>query len=326
MHCKNPVQQLAASLIFLSTMVFAGLPTRLAAQPSVVDATSGFLVPAPKLKYSSTSFKGRSIRTAEGLKAVEGTLKVAGATRRYVVLRRNTLRTSPGAPVMLLLHPRNTTPEAMANLSNVVDYVAAQGFWAVMPQALNGSWQDVPSDGNQDVQFIVKLIDRLVAQGADRNRIYAAGYSSGGFFASRLACELPDRIAAFGIVAASAQPELVRSCTPSVQRPRILIGGTDDSVSPYYGSDGTLGFFQKSSVDQACSGMVSTLLPNRARDGTTVQLDENTGCMGEVLRLYTVNRGGHAWPGGGAGSAGVTSRDINATGLIWDMARDFSLN
>jgi polyhydroxybutyrate depolymerase len=60
--------------------------------------------------------------------------------------------------------------------------------------------------------------------------------------------------------------------------------------------------------------------PDRVRDGTRVRLTAYAGCRdGRAVELYTVQGGGHTWPGGPpvGRSVGRVSREIDATALIW---------
>ena len=289
---------------------------------STVDATNGFLVPQPVLAYTYPKIGSTYVRSAKGVSTYAATLTVGGASRRYIVMRPDPA--PAGAPVMLMLHPKDTSPEIMANLTVAVDYVATQGFWAVFPQAAAGSWQETTAAGTTDVAFIRALLDALKAQGTDSKRVYATGYSSGGLFASRLACEMPDRIAAFGMVSGSTRYETLVSCAPSVQRPKQFYLGTQDPLQLY---DSGKAVVQEWSRKQKCTGIVSNSLPDKAtNDSTTVQRDDYTGCTGSVLQMFTIYGGGHAWPGGLTGATAVTTQDISATGLFWNMAKAFRLN
>src|SRR6202007_363158 len=125
----------------------------------------------------------------------------------------------------------DTSAVQMANLSKVTNFVATQGFWVVLPTALNGQWHNDPaSTPAHDVAFSPALIDTLAAQGGDATRVYAAGYSSGGFMSERLACELSGKIAAFGIDAATVLANAPTYCKPAVQRPKLYMLGTADPV------------------------------------------------------------------------------------------------
>lgn len=69
----------------------------------------------------------------------------------------------------------------------------------------------------------------------------------------------------------------------------------------------------------------TTRLPHlNAGDSTSVLIDRYPGCRdGVEVVLYTVNEGGHTWPGGlqymSEKMIGKTSRDFNATEVIWEF-------
>lgn len=298
-----------------------------------IDPVDGYLTTDTPIETSSVSDGFGVIRVAAGTSATSMSLAVGGVRRRYVVMRP--IASSGNAPVLLLLHPSLTSPEAMANLTRVSEYVLTQGFWAVLPEALGGSWQDDPSGlGDQDVPFISALIDKLVADGGvDASRFYAAGFSSGGFMTERLACDLSDKIAAFGIVSAALRSSQAAVCFPAKQRAKVYFLGTADLIVPYNGLFGqfdngvrsaasTLDFW---TAQQQCNGdVLTTAIPDSERDATTVELQERTRCTaGTRQQLYTLTGGGHAWPGGESTIFGVTSQDIAATGLIWRFVNGY---
>ena len=291
-----------------------------------IDPLSGVLTINPPLSVSWTVINSIPVRTPDGTTAYAANLTVGMQTRRYVVIRPNPKPVS--APLLMILHPRDTTPELTANFTYVADFVATQGIWAVMPEAVGGAWKGETLQGTDDMLFVGALLDALIADGVDADRITVAGYSSGGVMAQRLACEMADRIAAFGIVAAMMPFSQYLSCAPSQPRPKTYILGTDDPLVPY---DGTAGLGSAASQmdywsqQQGCSGVVSLPLPDIADDDTTVQRDEYTGCTnGRGLRLYTVQNGEHTWPGGDTDFTGRTSHDMSATGAIWSYARGFT--
>lgn len=114
---------------------------------------------------------------------------------------------------------------------------------AVYPEPTVGldsalSWQGAPySSGVNDIQFVSAILDKVQGQLCiERTRIYAAGLSNGGGMVSLLSCQLPDRFAAYGIVAgAMYYPD--GGCAPPRPTPLINIHGDGDPIVPYNGSE-----------------------------------------------------------------------------------------
>ena len=75
----------------------------------------------------------------------------------------------------------------------------------------------------------------------DADRVYASGFSNGGFMIYSLACYLSDKVAAFGPVALMYTEEL-DNCTPDRPLPIIHIHGENDSAIPIEGSSYAVGF------------------------------------------------------------------------------------
>ncbi len=305
----------------------ARTPAATAAVSGVVDPVSGHLSVSGSLRRSWVMLSGGYVQTNHLTTVSSATLTVNGVSRRYLLMRPTALTSN--APVLMMLHANSVTPEVMATLTEVADFAATQGFWAVLPAAVGGVWKDDPrTSGSDDVNFITALIAKLGTQGANLSRIYVSGYSNGGFMATRLACAASDKIAAFGIVAATTRLGVSSTCGTQTSRPKAWFLGSADTIVPIDGAldlrsaESTLSFWNSK---QACGGVIGSSLPNRSlTDGTTVQLVRYTGCIGGgENRAYTVFGGGHAWPGGLTSTAGITSQDIKATGLIWNFVSPY---
>jgi len=106
--------------------------------------------------------------------------------------------------------------------------MSKDGVWA---------WEGAPySSGADDVAFTASILDTLQDDLCiDRTKIYAAGFSNGGGFASLLSCKLSDRFAAYAVVSgAFYMPD--GGCVPPKPTPLISIHGDGDGNVPYKGS------------------------------------------------------------------------------------------
>jgi polyhydroxybutyrate depolymerase len=165
----------------------------------------------------------------------------------------------------------------------------------------------------------------------DSGRIYVTGMSNGGFMASRLGCTLSNRIAAIAVVAASVDQE--PSCQPTRPLSVLYMQGTKDPLVPFEGGEmqkGAGGMIDSHrqvldrwiALDGCSTRPVISHLPDSARDGTTITREEyHNVASGIKVVGYTIEGGGHAWPGGWAYLPklfiGVTSKNLNACEAIW---------
>lgn len=281
-------------------------------------------------------FNGNYLIPTFGTTSFVDYIQIQGLARRYIAIRPNAA--APGAPAILLLHPRGLSPEKMGNLVRAGRLAASDGAWVFLPEANGPEWHDDPTtSGADDVGFLTALIDKAVAQyGVNPKRVYAAGYSGGGFMAARLGCERANKIAAIGEVAATIRAGLENTCYPVRPLPAAIIDGTSDTVVPYNGAFAALlsapqiaAFW---AAHAACNPLAATSsrLPDNPTDLTTVDLTRFPVCAAATeVRLYTVNKGGHTWPGSPyslyTAELGATSRDIDATLELWKFLSGYTL-
>ncbi len=269
-----------------------------------------------------------------GVTTFETSFVADGRARRVLYVRP--VATPVGlAPAIVVLHYAGGDPEQMANLVEIGQLVRDTGVWAILPDAQGRSWAyDTVKDRNgpDDVGLITRIIDDASSSyPIDARRIYMMGFSSGGFMTQRYVCERPERIAAAAYVAATLLDSLRKVCNTSQPTPVLGIHGTRDSKVSYTAARGaasapaTALFF--AGINRCLTAPVRSKLPDIANDGTTVQLDSYDSCASQLpVRFYTVNEGGHTWPGNHyqIGLIGRTSQDINATRVIWDFVRDYT--
>lgn len=210
------------------------------------------------------------------------------------------------------------------------------------------------SDATDDVTFINTLIDTVAgALTIDDKRVYVTGSSNGGMMSFLLAQELTQRIAAIAVVSASLPADFSHEGALAPPMPLLMIHGTDDTVIPYKGGV-VLGWeallsgnedilnltaLNFLSVESSASRWarlnhtdttptVINLPDADPKDGTTVRKTTyENGAGGSQVVLYTVKGGGHTWPGGVERLpefiGGATSRDIDASEIIWDFFDQF---
>jgi polyhydroxybutyrate depolymerase len=257
---------------------------------------------------------------------------------------------APEQPLVIYLH--GLRPAVWQNHTQAAFDAAAdrEGFVMVYPEALEHRWSYLGQvsppvkAGEQvadDVGFIGKLIDRLVAQKvADAKRVYVVGESRGGLMTFQLMCNLADRIAAAAPLITGMTEGQRDACKPERAVPLFAVDGTGDPIQRYDGwlfpagrllsVPETMEFWRG---QLGCSGQKAELLPHRiGADPTRLSLVEWTGCVPEgAMRLYRVEGGGHQVPSFAPAPnddwtrrAGPRSQDIETIDEFWAFARRFS--
>lgn len=264
-----------------------------------------------------------------------GTLISSGNTRRYLLYVPKTYQPSKPTPLVISLHPAAAWPALERDVSGWNHLADEHGFIVVYPAgsgAILGTftrganvWPMGPSSLPRDVKFISDLIDKLEARyNIDPARVYADGMSNGGGMAFALSCKLSSRIAAIGAVAA-AQTLSWDRCGNAKPVPTIAFHGSEDKFAPYQGGKSPLAPDLFPSIPDWAAHVAQR---NRCKEGPSKsQVTANVrrraymNCAGNAdVVLYTIEGGGHAWPGGKPlpkWLVGRTTRQINATRLMW---------
>jgi polyhydroxybutyrate depolymerase len=277
---------------------------------------------------------------------VTGSIVVGGLKRTYRLhLPPQTVR-GMALPLVLALHGRLGDGTSMIKLTHMSTVADQFGFLVAYPDGFQRSWADgrgtTPADkaGVDDVAFLRQLIATVRGQYAvDATRIYATGISNGGFMTQRLGCELAGTFAAIASVAATLLVNQAATCAPAFPMPYLSIEGTDDPLVPYQGGavndDRGRVFSAPKSLtrwagyNQCTPPLTQHDLPGTVNDGTTIQYSGYTTCAGGAQAgLYTVEHGGHAWPGGQQylpeALIGKTSGNMDASVVIWQFFAHFT--
>lgn len=320
------------------------LPTLLAAY-SCGQPNTMLSLPTPA-ENQTTSASPPSITTPPA-SSYSGSLLSGGLQRTYLVHLPAGYVKNHLWPLVIILHGGGGEGKNMDALTGFNAESDSEGFVAVYPDAVGRNWNDGRGDPNiksqatdiDDVSFISALIDRLEDDlSINKKMIYITGISNGAIMCHRLGCELSSKIAAIAPVAGNIPVKMQPVWSPSHPLSVLIINGTDDPLVPWGGGDVTFLMLKRGKVisvadtvkfwvaKNECIAIPETYqLPHiDAADGTTTTVDSYKGCSGEVeVLLFTVKGGGHTWPGGlqymSQSLIGKTSRDFNATTIIWQF-------
>jgi len=268
-----------------------------------------------------------------------GSFVSSGEKRDYLLYVPKSYDRRIPAPLVISMHGAGLWGAVQKETSQWNDLADKQGFIVVYPSGVGGKgvriWRAEPGSGlKKDISFIAELIDTLQASyNIDSTRIYANGLSNGGGMSFALSCTLSDRIAAVGMVAA-AQTLSWNWCTDQRPVPMIAFHGTADPEVPYNGGATWVSSRPFPNVQRWVSNWARRNRCGASPVESAVAVDVTrrayTGCAdGAGVVLYTVQGGGHTWPGGKPlpeWFVGRTTRTIDATSLMWTFFREHPLH
>ena len=264
----------------------------------------------------------------------------AGMQRCYLLHIPPEYEQGQSMPLIISLPGFTSNPMGQQYLTRWNEVSDVEGLLVAYPQGTsfplrwNSSSTFTASDVD-DVQFIGDLIDEVSnLVSVDPLRIYVDGMSNGGSMANRVACELADRVAAVGVVTGPPE-EPPGGCNP--ERPISLIAfyGIDDPLVAYEGGAMSESFISslihRSSHPVSVPSVKSYIEAWAERDGCFL-VPEPIPAQGDASGLrytdckdtaeivfYTIEGGGHTWPGGRPTFVGKTSSDISASQVMWEF-------
>lgn len=234
-------------------------------------------------------------------------ISVGDDTRQVQMVVPTGLDRTGGAtlvPLLVLLHPNNSSPTAMISLA-VADLLAErEGLIVALPPALGHSWRGrqlgaaETSDG-RDAAYVSGIIGRLVADYlVDPQRVAVAGFSMGAVLAGRIACERADLVAAVVLVGGT---DWGGECAPTQPVSVLVVHGSADQTFAITDAEE---FADKWRELDGC--------PTPAAESTPVGdivARTNTGCDdGTAVEFVRVAGQGHVW-----------FKSPNATEIMWSF-------
>lgn len=255
-----------------------------------------------------------------------GTVMVGDTGRTFVAYVPNSAGGGSQAPVLIAFHGSGGSGAGFRGFAGIDRQADADGFIAVYPDALVGNWAEGCDCNNadrlgiNDLGFADALIDEFSSSHAiDPRRVYAVGFSQGGLFVHRLACERADRFAAVASVAAPISFPLSERCAPVAPVSVLGMQGSEDAVFPWegggQGSLAVLGAVETverwASRNECVTPPSVTRFPDTSSDGTHVIESLYSPCGGGAeVALYAVMGGVHAWE---------MSRDVGTARTLLDF-------
>ena len=257
--------------------------------------------------------------------------------RRYIVYTPPSYQSAPqqAFPVVFNFHGGGMSMAEQMLYTQMNKTADRHQFIVVYPQGIKQDWNvgfgmDYLA-GTDDVGFTQAMLSKLKQDyRIDDKRIYATGLSRGGFFALRLAAELPQQFAAVASVGAPMPEPVVQHHQQRGKVGMLLIQGTADKVvlhegkaNGYLSAQGTFDYWRKHNGIEGVTPQ-PRLIPGPAGDTTQVRwLEQGGDAGGASVALLTVKDGGHTWPGADAFNIGLpigkTTRAVDANDVIWEF-------
>jgi polyhydroxybutyrate depolymerase len=258
-----------------------------------------------------------------------------GEKRRYIVYTPAAYQSQPqqAFPVVFNFHGGGMSMAEHMLYTQMNKAAERHQFIVVYPQGIKQDWNvgfgmDYLA-GTDDVGFTQAMLRKLQQDyRIDDKRVYATGLSRGGFFALRLAAELPQQFAAVASVGAPMPVPVITHHTVPSPVGMLLIQGTADQVVLYGGKDGgylsaedTFAYWRKQNRLEGAAPAARLLASVPGDDTQVTHVEQGNGA--QQVALLTVKDGGHTWPGADAFNIGLpigkTTRAIDANEVMWEF-------
>jgi len=206
------------------------------------DGSDSTLAPTTTAEATTTvpsDEKGSSVEIGRST----GTILSAGLDREYVLHIPSGYDEAEPLPLLVVFHGYTMTADSQDTESRLPALGDEEGFITVFPEGrgdiqrwlfeLDSVEIDITT-ANPDIALVSDLVDKLSEElSVDSDRIYAVGFSNGGWIASAVACTLSDRFAAAAPVAGIMN--FGADCAPDDPVPLITFHGISDQYEPFDG-------------------------------------------------------------------------------------------
>lgn len=230
-------------------------------------------------------------------------IDVDGVLRSYYISYPSDVNSDDDSiPLIINMHGFGGNAASQVSYTQMNQYAHAQNIAVVYPQGLNNSWNVYTYWDNNwydDVAFMSAMIDQIAIDfNIDLDRIYACGMSNGGYMTYRLACDLSDKIAAFGSVTGNFMLTSIGDCISQDREvPIIHFHGTSDQVVNYYppSFDGALTIGESIDFWTSYNNLTSENVESISNNVEVYTYSKESSETKFVH--YKVTNGGHVWFG-----------------------------
>ena len=221
-------------------------------------------------------------------------------------------------PVVFFIHGYGGSGASFENDTKGDAVADTAKFIAVYPSAIGGSWG---MNDTSDYPFLLRLVDTVDARyKIDRNRVYCAGFSQGGFISFGVGYKHSETFAAVAPVSGHI-PSFSTSAPIKRLVPLFMTFGTNDvgtnnvaDVSSFIADLNTW-----SKWDSCNMGSKKEVRPYPATNSKSVVARITYTCaQGTELMVDSVVGGPHEW-------AMDVSTKVNTTVEVWNFLKRFSL-
>jgi len=163
-------------------------------------------VKVTKLQGESAVLPARkAVAPAVEMTAEPRSIVVDGGTRKWLLVEPRNLDPNRRYALVLVLHGDGGNARGF---HQGFPFEKGSGDGAVLAylEGIHTTWDlEAPKGKNRDVMFAKQVVEQLLAEKPiDRDRVFAAGYSSGGFLANVIACHEPGLLRAISSSAGGA--------------------------------------------------------------------------------------------------------------------------
>jgi poly(3-hydroxybutyrate) depolymerase len=237
------------------------------------------------------------------------TMQIAGVSRSYIVHAPSGV-TNP--PLVLNIHGYNMDAASEQSYTKMDPIADREKFIVVYPSAINKSWD---MSGANDFTFLLAIIDTMDKKyKIDRTRVYACGFSQGGFMSFNLACRYSDVFAAI----APTSGNMSGTCTLKRPMSMRLTFGTNEGFT-----GGTAAFMENvtkwiAMIHCPQTPVVTRPYPSSNPNSVVTRLYYGPCDQGTEVIADSVRTGQHEWPMN-------TSDRINNSEETWAFLKKFSM-